>query len=139
MRYRLILLETQNNCLNHGTEYYFIVIYKKGDETDLVITETRYSSSTHKTSPNILPSRLTPYADEITKVTRRNFDRTCQLPTRYSTFLISIGGEPGIQCRSISAIHKLQVNSCFLSGKFRIISPSLVLFIKTVSLIRIFT
>jgi hypothetical protein len=92
MRYRLILLETQNNCLNHGTEYYFTVIYKKGDETDLVITETRYSSSTHKTSSNILPSRLIPYADEITKVTKRNFESTCQLPTRYSTFLISVSG-----------------------------------------------
>jgi hypothetical protein len=39
MRKTLILQETQNNCLNCGILNYFTVIYKKGDETDLVIKE----------------------------------------------------------------------------------------------------
>ena len=136
MRYRSILLGTQENCLNSEIGNYFTVIYKKGDETDLVIIETRHSSTTHKTSSNFLPSRLTPYADEITKTTRWDFDRTCQLLTRYSTFLISVR-KLGLQCSSTTAIHRLQVNPCFLSGSFRIIAPSLVQFIKAVSLIRI--
>ena len=55
--------------------------YEKGDKTDSNnYRGTSLLSTTYKLLSNILLSRLTPYAEEITGDHQCGFDATCQLP-----------------------------------------------------------
>jgi hypothetical protein len=85
-------------------ESMIVPICKKGDKTDC----SNYRcipllSSTHKILPNILPSKLIPYAEEIIRDHHYGFEKNTS--TAAHTFSIR---QMGIQRGSASAIYRLQ-------------------------------
>ena len=69
-------------------ESIIITVYKKGDKTDCSnYRGISLLSTAHKILSNILLSRLTPYAEEITGDHQCGFDTTGQLLSIYSAFI----------------------------------------------------
>jgi hypothetical protein len=98
----------KEELLEEWKELIIVPIYKKGDKTDcrnsLVIS---FLSATYKILSNILPSKLTLYAEEITGDYTCGFRRNSSTNDLYSAFVKYLRNK-GIQRSSASAIYRLK-------------------------------